>query len=97
MVSTGADMRMAVWDIRMFKEVNKYFTRTAASSVAISATGLTAVACGSKTTVWKGLFEKEKVQSPYMCWETGGSAIQRTRWCPFEDILGRWFPGLHIC
>lgn len=43
MVSTGQDMKMAVWDIRMFKEVNSYFTRTPAQSVAISDTGLTAV------------------------------------------------------
>lgn len=45
MVSTGQDMKMAVWDIRMFKEVNSYFTRTPASSVAISDSGLTAVVC----------------------------------------------------
>lgn len=43
MVSAGQDKKMAVWDIRMFKEVNSYFTRTPASSVAISDTGLTAV------------------------------------------------------
>lgn len=43
MVSAGQDMKMAVWDIRMFKEVNSYFTRTPAKSVAISDTGLTAV------------------------------------------------------
>lgn len=45
MVSAGQDTRMAVWDIRMFKEVNNYFTKTPASSVAISDTGLTAVVC----------------------------------------------------
>ena len=38
MVSTGQDMKMSVWDIRMFKEVNSYFTRRPASSVAISDT-----------------------------------------------------------
>lgn len=43
MVTAGQDKKMAVWDIRMFKEVNSYFTRTPASSVAISDTGLTAV------------------------------------------------------
>lgn len=43
MVSAGQDMKMAVWDVRMFKEVNSYFTRTPAKSVAISDTGLTAV------------------------------------------------------
>jgi len=93
MVSTGQDCKMAVWDIRMFKEVNNYFTRTPASSVAISDTGLTAVGWGTRTTVWKGLFSKEKaaqekVQSPYMTWGGEGKAMERVRWCPFEDILG---------
>ncbi|ROW17114.1 hypothetical protein VPNG_01182 [Cytospora leucostoma] len=93
MVSTGQDMRMAVWDIRMFKEVNSYFTRAPASSVAISDTGLTAVGWGTNTTVWRGLFskhrsEQEKVQSPYLTWGKEGKQVERVRWCPFEDVLG---------
>ncbi|KAG8413924.1 putative U3 small nucleolar RNA-associated protein 7 [Metarhizium acridum] len=93
MVSTGQDLKMAVWDIRMFKEVNNYYTRQPASSVAISDTGLTAVGWGTQTTVWKDLFNKhkavqEKVKSPYMAWGGEGKRIERVRWCPFEDILG---------
>ncbi|KAG8419384.1 putative U3 small nucleolar RNA-associated protein 7 [Metarhizium acridum] len=93
MVSTGQDLKMAVWDIRMFKEVNNYYTRQPASSVAISDTGLTAVGWGTQTTVWKDLFNKhkavqEKVKSPYMAWSGEGKRIERVRWCPFEDILG---------
>lgn len=93
MVSTGQDLKMAVWDVRMFKEVNSYFTRQPASSVAISDTGLTAVGWGTSTTIWKGLFDKnkatqEKVQSPYMAWGGEGHRIERVRWCPFEDVLG---------
>ncbi|KAM7220506.1 hypothetical protein V8F06_004095 [Rhypophila decipiens] len=93
MVSTGQDNKMAVWDIRMFKEVNNYFTRSPASSVAISDTGLTAVGWGTHTTIWKGLFSKasatqEKVQSPYMTWGGEGRTVERVKWCPFEDVLG---------
>lgn len=93
MVSTGQDLKMAVWDIRMFKEVNSYFTRTPASSVSISDTGLTAVGWGTRTTIWKGLFSKyaatqEKIQSPYMTWGGEGKQVERVRWCPFEDVLG---------
>ncbi|KJK83282.1 putative U3 small nucleolar RNA-associated protein [Metarhizium anisopliae BRIP 53293] len=93
MVSTGQDLKMAVWDIRMFKEVNNYYTRQPASSVAISDTGLTAVGWGTQTTVWKDLFNKhnavqEKVKAPYMTWGGEGKRIERVRWCPFEDILG---------
>ncbi|OTB12980.1 hypothetical protein K445DRAFT_356521 [Daldinia sp. EC12] len=93
MVSGGQDCKMAVWDIRMFKEVNNYFTRQPASSIAISDRGLTAVGWGTKTTIWKGLYskhaaEQEKIQSPYMTWGGEGKRIERVRWCPFEDILG---------
>ncbi|VUC33436.1 unnamed protein product [Clonostachys rosea] len=93
MVSTGQDMKMAVWDIRMFKEVNSYFTRQPATSVAISDTGLTAVGWGTQTSIWKGLFDKnapvqQKVQSPYMSWGGEGNRMERVKWCPFEDVLG---------
>ncbi|KAI1381556.1 BING4CT-domain-containing protein [Hypoxylon crocopeplum] len=93
MVSAGQDCKMAVWDIRMFKEVNSYFTRQPASSIAISDRGLTAVGWGTKTTIWKGLYtkhaaEQEKIQSPYMTWGGEGKRVERVRWCPFEDLLG---------
>jgi U3 small nucleolar RNA-associated protein 7 len=93
MVSTGQDLKMSVWDIRMFKEVNSYFTRQPASSVAISDRGLTAVGWGTSTSIWRGLFTKhalqqEKIQSPYMAWGGEGKRIERVMWCPYEDLLG---------
>ncbi|KAI0009320.1 BING4CT-domain-containing protein [Xylariaceae sp. FL0662B] len=93
MVSAGQDCKMAVWDIRMFKEVNNYFTRQPASSIAISDRNLTAVGWGTKTTIWKGLYtkhaaEQEKIQSPYLTWGGEGKHVERVRWCPFEDVLG---------
>ena len=93
MVSAGQDMKMAVWDIRMFKEVHKYFLTQPGTSVAISDRGLTSVAFGTRCSVWRGLFDKsredqEKIQRPYMAWGGEGQHLERVRWCPFEDILG---------
>ena len=93
MVSAGQDMKMSVWDVRMYKPVHEYFLRRPGSSIAISDTGLTAVGWGTQTSIWKGLFNKakidqEKVQSPYMSWGGEGKGIERIRWCPFEDVLG---------
>ena len=93
MVSAGQDKKMAVWDIRTFKEVNSYFVRQPASSVAISERNLTVVGWGTQATIWKGLFSKassdaEKVQSPYMSWGGEGKRVERAHWCPYEDILG---------
>ncbi|KAL8685597.1 MAG: hypothetical protein Q9218_007662 [Villophora microphyllina] len=93
MVSTGADLKMSVWDIRQFREVNNYFLRQPGSSVQISDRDLTAVGWGTQVSVWEGLFDsavedQTKVQSPYMSWGSEGKRIERVRWCPFEDILG---------
>ncbi|CCU74970.1 U3 snoRNP-associated protein Utp7 [Blumeria hordei DH14] len=93
MVSTGQDLKMCVWDIRTFKEVNSYTLKQPGSSVAISDRGLTAVGWGTQTSIWRGLFQKsaaeqEKVRDPYMSWSGQGKRIERVRWCPFEDLLG---------
>lgn len=88
MVSTGQDMKMAVWDVRMYKQVNEYFLRRPGTSVKISDRGLTAVAWGTQTSIWRGLAQKEKVESPYMGWGGDGHRMARLAWCPYEDILG---------
>jgi len=93
MVSTGQDQRMAIWDVRMWKEVNNYALHQPGTSVAISDRGLAAVGWGTQISIWKGLFDKaaavqEKVQRPYMQWGGEGQRIERVRWCPLEDILG---------
>ncbi|EZF30610.1 hypothetical protein H109_04183 [Trichophyton interdigitale MR816] len=93
MVSTGQDQKMAVWDIRMFKEVHSYYVHQPGSAVAISDRGLTGVGWGTQVSVWKGLFQaaredQEKVKSPYMAWGGDGQRVEGLRWCPYEDVLG---------
>ena len=93
MVSAGQDLKMAVWDLRMFKEVNRYFVRQPGSSLAVSDRNITAIGWGTQVSIWKDLFLRdsvvqEKVQSPYMAWGGDGKRIERVRWCPFEDVLG---------
>lgn len=84
---------MAVWDIRMFREVHSYNTPQPGASLAISDRGLTAVGWGTQVSIWRGLFDaaaadQGKVQSPYMSWGGVGQRIERVRWCPYEDVLG---------
>ena len=94
MLSAGQDIRLKLWDIRMFKEVHSYHTRHPAISLAISDRGLAAVGDGTGITIWKDLFRNgtstdvEKVKSPYMNWGKDGKRIENLRWCPFEDVLG---------
>lgn len=85
---------MAVWDIRMYREVHSYSCLQPGVSVDVSDTGLTAVGWGTQVSVWQGLFEaakgeaKQKVQSPYMRWGGEGQRIEHVGWCPYEDVLG---------
>ncbi|KAK3066625.1 hypothetical protein LTS18_001597, partial [Coniosporium uncinatum] len=93
MLSTGQDLKMEVYDIRMWKEVNRYFLRQPGTSLAISDRNVAAVGWGTQVSVWNGLFDKNtaeqtKVQSPYMAWGGEGQSIERVRWCPLEDVLG---------
>lgn len=94
MLSSGQDLRLKLWDIRMFKEVHVYHTRNPSPSIAISDRNLAAIGDGTGVTIWKDLFntsqslEPEKVQSPYMNWGHDGRKVENLRWCPFEDILG---------
>ena len=103
MVSTGQDLKMAVWDVRTFKEVSVSRLHAPGASVAISDRNLTAVGWGTQVTVWKDVFSRGHTSSdsagaesahtrpdtlPYLSWQSSARAIERVRWCPFEDVLG---------
>ena len=93
MVTAGQEAKMSVWDIRMFKEVNKYFLTQPGSDISISDRNLVSVSFGSRVSIWQGLFDKsvpdqQKIQRPYMAWGGEGQRIERVRWCPLEDVLG---------
>ena len=93
MCTAGQDLKMGVWDLRMYREVNNYFLRQPGSSIAVSDRNLVSVGWGTQASIWKGLFDKhrddqEKVQSPYMGYGGEGRRIETLKWCPFEDVLG---------
>ena len=58
MVSTGQDLKMAVWDVRAFRPLHSYGLRAPGASLAVSDRQLTAVGWGTHTTVWKDLFTR---------------------------------------
>ncbi|EMR10616.1 hypothetical protein PNEG_01319 [Pneumocystis murina B123] len=87
MVSSGADSQVKIWDIRNWKEVHSYFSRTPASTLHISDTGMLAIGWGPHISFWKDALRK-KQNSPYLTHLNPGSAVKRVRFCPYEDILG---------
>eukprot|EP01090_Pellita_catalonica_P004222 TRINITY_DN14060_c0_g1_i1.p1 TRINITY_DN14060_c0_g1~~TRINITY_DN14060_c0_g1_i1.p1 ORF type:complete len:536 (-),score=91.20 TRINITY_DN14060_c0_g1_i1:15-1622(-) len=95
MVTTGADCRMRVWDMRKnYAPVFEYCTRGSASSLRFSQTGLVAAASGREVAVWKDLC-KVKQQKPYMVHRVGGvskgeksASVSGLEFVPFADVLG---------
>ncbi|KAL9059891.1 MAG: hypothetical protein Q9162_000961 [Coniocarpon cinnabarinum] len=93
MITAGQESKMAIWDLRMFKDLHKYSLTQPGTDVAISDRGLTSVAFGTRVSIWQGLFDKSKedqdrLQRPYMTWGGEGQRVERVRWCPLEDVLG---------
>ena len=101
MLSGGQDLKLKLWDIRMYREVHTYHTHQPASAITISDRGLAAISTGTSVTVWKDLFttpasasiasgtQPSKIQSPYMSYTAPSiSPIQTLQFCPFEDLLG---------
>ncbi|CAB4490264.1 BING4CT-domain-containing protein [Rhizophagus irregularis] len=87
MATSGLDGQLKLWDIRTYKPLQQYYTRTPASSLSISQLGLLGVGWGPHVTIWKDAF-LTKQQSPYMNHLQVGSQIQDIHFCPFDDVLG---------
>lgn len=82
MVSSGMDSLVKIWDLRMFKELNKYKVDKAVMSMDISHTGLLALGVGREVQVLKDAFLKNNKDSlTYLKHELSpvGSAHQRDR------------------
>ncbi|ANB15769.1 Utp7p [Sugiyamaella lignohabitans] len=90
MAAAGTDKSLKIWDVRTFKELESYYTPTAASSLHISDSGLLAVGWGPHVQIWKDVLTKTgpKQSAPYMNHLIPGSQINTVRFCPFEDVLG---------
>ncbi|EMG49591.1 UTP7 U3 small nucleolar RNA-associated protein 7 [Candida maltosa Xu316] len=88
MTVASADKSIKIWDIRKFKEVDSYYSKTPATSLDVSDSGLLSVGWGPHVTVWKDMFKGKHQSEPYMNHLIPGSKVQKTKFVPFEDILG---------
>ena len=87
MATSGLDGTLKIWDMRTYKNLSTYFTKTPASTLDFSQRGLLAVGTGSTVTVWKDIV-KEKQIEPYMRNPFPRKHIRSLKFCPFQDILG---------
>eukprot|EP01029_Cantina_marsupialis_P002743 TRINITY_DN1261_c1_g1_i1.p1 TRINITY_DN1261_c1_g1~~TRINITY_DN1261_c1_g1_i1.p1 ORF type:complete len:536 (+),score=153.32 TRINITY_DN1261_c1_g1_i1:89-1609(+) len=86
MVTSGKDGQMKVWDLRTYKLLHSYFTRSPASSVDISERGLLAVGFGNNVQVWNNAIET-KSKEPYIVHKYK-PRVANLRFRPLEDVLG---------
>jgi U3 small nucleolar RNA-associated protein 7 len=56
MATSGLDGQLKLWDIRTYKPLQQYYTRTPVSSLSISQLGLLGVGWGPHVTVNINLF-----------------------------------------
>ncbi|KAI8817029.1 WD40-repeat-containing domain protein [Fimicolochytrium jonesii] len=87
MATAGLDGRMKLWDLRTYKELQSYYTKSPASTLSISQQGLLAVGYGPNVSIWKNAF-LTKQKEPYMTHLSPSTTIQSLRFCPYEDVLG---------
>lgn len=90
MVTGGADKRIRVWDLRMYKELHSYFTVGGIpTSLDISQRGILGIGHGSHATFWSRDALREKVKDPYMHHLLAGKGpVETLRFRPFEDVCG---------
>ena len=90
MVTGGADSKVKIWDLRMYKETHSYHTWGGPPvSLDISQRGILGIGHGCHTSFWKSEAIKYKVKDPYMNHSVPGCGpIETIRFRPFEDICG---------
>lgn len=88
MVTSGEDGCLKVWSLKTYQLLQTYYVKRPISQLALSQTGLLALAFGSHVQIWKN-FVHEEAKEPYMLYQLpDGGSIRSIQFCPFEDILG---------
>lgn len=90
MVTGGADSKVKIWDLRMYKETHSYYTKGGIpTSIDISQKGVLGIGHGCNATFWNPEALKYKVKDPYMGHRLGGMGpVESLRFRPFEDVCG---------
>mmetsp|Transcript_23008 Transcript_23008/g.74982 ORF Transcript_23008/g.74982 Transcript_23008/m.74982 type:complete len:553 (-) Transcript_23008:45-1703(-) len=89
LVTAGADAQVRCYDVRTYKELHSYFSRTPASALAVSQRGLLAVGHGPHVQVWGAEALAAKAAAPYMTHTLPNAArVSELAFCPYEDVLG---------
>ncbi|CAM9384718.1 unnamed protein product [Scytosiphon promiscuus] len=84
MVTAAMDKQIKVWDLRTYKEVHSYFTKTPPTDMDISQRGLLSLGAGCHVQIWKDAIAV-KAKAPYMEHDLPSRMLHRTRFRPLQD------------
>ena len=88
MATAGVDRTVKIWDIRALRPLATVPVRSTVTSLSIRQTGLLAAGSLAHVNIWRESLFRERVVTPYLSHTLPGSAVQRVRFCPYEDYLG---------
>lgn len=83
--TAGLDGKVKIWDLRTYKTIETYDTQRPASSIDFSQKGLLTAGYGPHVTVYDPRKSKKIIYLKHMI---QGSIVEKTKFCPFEDVLG---------
>lgn len=87
MAVSGADRSVRIWDLRKLEQIDSYGVKSPASTLDFSDTGLLSAGWGSNVIVWKDVMKTHQ-KEPYMMNHFPGAKVEKSRFVPFEDVLG---------
>ncbi|PHJ24894.1 bing4ct domain-containing protein [Cystoisospora suis] len=94
MATAGVDGSWKVWDLRMYKEVQRFkYFGVPPSTVRWSQTGLLALGFGPHVQVWKDTYATAKAKMPFLTEDYGGQQVGALAFQPYEDICAVGLTG----
>lgn len=75
MVTSGLDQQVKIWDLRTYKCVNSYFSRSVVNTMQLSDNNILALGYGTHVETWKDICSNNKQQSPYLTNKYPGHVI----------------------
>uniref|UniRef100_A0AC35U0B0 WD_REPEATS_REGION domain-containing protein n=1 Tax=Rhabditophanes sp. KR3021 TaxID=114890 RepID=A0AC35U0B0_9BILA len=86
-VTTGADRRMKIWDVRnMGQMMYSYLLPSVGTNVTVSQKDVVALSCSNIVNVYNDAF-CGTMKKPYMLYRCDGH-VSKLQFCPYEDVLG---------
>lgn len=86
MATCATDRSMKIWDIRNLKCLQSYRLRSAANCIDFSQRNLIGIGMGNVVEIYKDCCT-QTANSPYL-YHTVDNTIIKTKFCPYEDVLG---------